>query len=65
MDVSDDSMLCRKCRHMCETKSTRGSICNSPGPNKIQKTLSKKSMKSPPSVTLSIPSTSTSHARPT
>lgn len=62
MDVSDDSMLCRKCRHMCETKSTRDSICNSPEPNKIQKTLSKQSIKSPPSVTLSIPSTSTSHA---
>lgn len=62
MDVSDDSMLCRKCRHMCETKSTRDSICNSPEPNKIQKTLSKQSIKSPPTVTLSIPSTSTSHA---
>lgn len=48
----------------CVKQNPQGIICNSPEPNKIhvQKTLSKQSMKSPPLVTLSIPSTSTSHA---
>ena len=58
VEVTNDNMLCRKCRHMCETKSTRDSACDCPGPKKISKASA---VQSPSSVVFSIPSTSKSH----
>lgn len=62
--TTNEDVLCRKCRYICETQSfaTQESKSDTSGPSEPCKRMKTSGCASPPSITLSIPSTSKSHA---
>lgn len=62
--TTNEDVLCRKCRYICETQSfaTQESKSDTSGPSEPCKRMKTSGCASPSSITLSIPSTSKSHA---